>query len=150
LSSILVDTNVVVYAYDGGEPKRQAIAERTLAELQPIRLAALSAQVLAEFFRVVTARLVPPIPAGKAYGVVGQLAQSFTIWAVDEVVVLEAARGVRDHRMNYWDAQIWATARLRGARTVLSEDFADGLTIEGVSFVDPFQPAFSLDRLISL
>ena len=39
------------------------------------------------------------------------------------MIVLEAVRWVRDHRMAYWDAQVWATARLNQIPTVLSEDF---------------------------
>ena len=46
--------------------------------------------------------------------------------------------------MSYWDAQIWATAKLAGLVAVLSEDFNSGATIEGVTFANPFAPEFDL------
>ena len=149
MSLVLLDTNVFVHAYDPGDARKQVRAEEVLGEFQPTRLAAISAQVLGEFFRVVTTRLDPAIAAPQALELVGLLAQSFTPWSIDDVIVLEAARGVRDHKMGYWDAQIWATARLRGARFVLSEDFDDGRVLEGVTFLDPFSPAFEAGPLIA-
>lgn len=149
MSRFLVDTNVFVYAYDAGEKDKQAIAERLLRELQPTGLAAISAQVLGEFFRVVTTRLSPPMPVREAARLIGFIAESFATWGIDDLVVLEAARGVRDHRLSYWDSQLWATSRLRGARFILTEDFADGRTLEGVTFRDPFRSGFDIGRLIA-
>jgi predicted nucleic acid-binding protein len=47
--------------------------------------------------------------------------------------------------MTYWDAQIWASARLSQIPVVLSEDFGDGVIIEGVRFVNPLGPDFNLE-----
>lgn len=57
-------------------------------------------------------------------------------------VVLEAARGVRDHRMALWDALIWSTAKMNQIPAVLSEDFSHNSMIEGVRFIDPFTPGW--------
>jgi predicted nucleic acid-binding protein len=62
------------------------------------------------------------------------------------VIVTEAARGVRDHQLAYYDAQIWATARLHGVPIILSEDFQTGRTLEGVRFVNPFADDFQLNK----
>jgi hypothetical protein len=40
--------------------------------------------------------------------------------------MLEAARGVRTYKMSYWDAQIWASARLHQIPVIFSEDFNGG------------------------
>ncbi|NWF81900.1 MAG: hypothetical protein HXY37_17935 [Chloroflexi bacterium] len=69
---------------------------------------------------------------------------AWTVFDTSALVVLEAARGVRDHHLNYWDAQVWATARLFQLPVVLSEDVAPGATLEGVRFVNPFDAAFQL------
>ena len=61
------------------------------------------------------------------------------------MVVLEAGRGVRDHHLSYYDAQIWAAARLNQVPLVFSEDFQDGRVLEGVRFVNPFTPGFVLE-----
>jgi predicted nucleic acid-binding protein len=41
--------------------------------------------------------------------------------------------------MPFWDAQIWATAKLNQIPQVLSEDFQHGRAVEGVEFVNPFK-----------
>ncbi len=53
------------------------------------------------------------------------------------MIVLEAARGVRDYQFSFWDAQIWATARLNQIPTIYSEDFNVNSAIEGVRFLNP-------------
>jgi predicted nucleic acid-binding protein len=55
--------------------------------------------------------------------------------------VLEALRGVVRYRLSYYDAQIWAVARLNHVPVVLSEDFSAWSEIEGVRFENPFAPA---------
>jgi predicted nucleic acid-binding protein len=41
---------------------------------------------------------------------------------------------------------LWASAQRAGVRHLLSEDFQDGVELEGVVFVNPFEP--SNDELI--
>ena len=53
-------------------------------------------------------------------------------------------RGVKDHRFGYYDAQIWAIAKLNQVPVVLSEDFASGASVEGVTFSNPFEEAFDI------
>ncbi len=149
MTSIFIDTNVLAYAYGPGEPRKRSIARELLKAVQPLRVAGISTQVLGEFFRVMTGRLQPPMPLAGAVELLELLAQSFLVWSVDELIVREAARGVRDHRLAYWDAQVWATARLRAARWVLSEDFVDGQTLEGVTFLNPFLQQFDVSRLLA-
>src|SRR5947199_11741 len=61
--------------------------------------------------------------------------------------VVEAARGASAHRLDYWDAQLWATARLNQIQVILTEDFAHGRVLEGVHFMDPFAASFDLTAL---
>jgi predicted nucleic acid-binding protein len=46
--------------------------------------------------------------------------------------------------MSYWDAQIWASARLQQIPVIFSEDFNGGAVVEGISFVNPFAEDFNL------
>jgi predicted nucleic acid-binding protein len=139
---ILVDTNVLVYAYDRAEPRKQKRALETMRRLVASGRGKLSAQVLGEFFRAVTQKIKPPMSPGDAYGQIVAFIRALPVVPITPLIVLEAARGVRDHRLAYWDAQIWATARLNQIPLVLSEDFKDGSALEGVRFADPFARAF--------
>ena len=61
--------------------------------------------------------------------------------------VSTAVRVVRQHKMAYWDALIWSTAKRAGLRAVLSEDFQDGRRLEGIHFLNPLVDRFELQLL---
>lgn len=147
-AEVLIDTNVLVYAYDLDEPEKRARARGTLARIVDAGLGRLSVQVLGEFVSTVTRKLKRPLPLGEAATQVDLLARTWPVLPVTPIIVFEALRGARDHRLNYWDAQVWATARLNQIGLVLSEDFSDGRTLEGVTFQNPFTRTFDLTRFI--
>jgi len=138
---VFVDTNVLVYAYDRSEPEKQRQALYVLDRLAMSGVGVISTQVLSEFFVAVTRKIAAPLSAGEAYQRIKNYLQSWTVLDLTGMIVLEAARGVRDHSFNFWDAQIWATSRLNQIPVVFSEDLADGV-IEGVRFVNPFARDF--------
>jgi predicted nucleic acid-binding protein len=142
---ILVDTNVLLYAYDRGEPMKQPRALSLLNSLVMHDLGVLTSQVLAEFFVNATRNLQPPLTAKEAHERIQNYLLSWEILDITGAIVLEAIRGVRTHQMAYWDAQIWASARLNQIPVVLSEDFGDGVVIEGVKFVNPFGRNFKME-----
>lgn len=51
-------------------------------------------------------------------------------------------RGMRDYQFSFWDAQLWAVARLNQVPVVFGEDFSPGAVVGGVRFVDPFVEDF--------
>lgn len=50
---------------------------------------------------------------------------------------------MRDHALGCFDAQIWAVARLNQVPFGLSEDFAAGSIVEGVTFLNPFEESLT-------
>lgn len=133
----LIDTNILVYAYDLAEVEKQQKALTLLDRLVTPDSAVLSSQILSEFFSTVTKEIAQPLTFEEAEKRVTHFCQIWPILQVNEMVVLEAIRGVKAYSFSYWDAQIWATARLNQIRTVLSEDFSHDSFIEGVRFVNP-------------
>jgi len=144
---ILVDTNVLVYAYDRSEPQKQRQALRVLNQLQQTGSGALSTQVLGESFYALTRKIADPLSLEVARERVERYLASWPILSLTPWVVREAVRGATEHRMNYYDAQIWAVARINQLPIVLSEDFSDGSVIDGVRFTNPFAEGFDLDQL---
>lgn len=142
---VLVDTNVLVYAYDRSEPEKQRRALEVLDRLAISGMGVISTQVLSEFFVAVTSKIAAPLSTAEAYDRVKNYLQSWTVLDLTGMIVLEAARGARDHQFNFWDAQIWATARLNQIPVVFSEDFNAGQMTEGVRFVNPFAEDFHLE-----
>ena len=147
---VLLDTNVIVYAYDGSDLKKQKKAVEVLDRLAGLDAGALSTQVLAEFFRAVTRKIASPLNESQAREQVESFVRAWAVLEVNSLVVLESCRGVVEHKFSYWDSQIWATARLFQIPVILSEDFQSGKTIEGVKFLNPFLNEFDLASLIAV
>jgi len=142
--SVLIDTNLLIYLFDQNDPAKQTRAQEVLEYLETSGLGRLSVQNLAEFISASTRRLVPPLSAEKAQAQATRFAQTWHIFDLTTPIVLEAARGLRQYGLSYYDAQIWATARLNQVSLILSEDFQDGLVLEGVKFINPFSAEFDL------
>jgi predicted nucleic acid-binding protein len=134
----LIDTNVLVYALDAGEPERAGRAREWLELLVAADQAALSAQALTELANVCLHRLDPRWSPAATLGHLSDLAQAVPVLPVTQSVVLEALRGVQDHQLSFFDAQMWASARLNQIPYLLTQDMASGATIAGVTMVDPF------------
>lgn len=149
-AEILVDTNVLVYAYDRSEPEKQNRALDILDRLLVTGKGVLSTQVLSEFFNTTTRKLTAPLTLEQAHSRLEHYVRFWPVFDVTPDVILEAVRGVRDYAFNFWDAQIWAVARLHGIRVIFSEDFNPGSTIEKVAFVNPFTIDFDPQLLQSL
>ncbi len=141
---VLIDTNVLVYAYDRAETIKQAQARQVLGELAKQRAGFISAQVLSEFYNAVTRRIAAPLTAEQAYERIKNLLTAWPVLDITSLIVLEAARGAYQHQMPVWDAQIWAAARLNQIPVIFSEDFSDGSVIEGIHAVNPFAAGFQL------
>ena len=135
---VLIDTNVLVYAYDVSEPEKQRRALDVLRGLAERETGVVSTQIMAEMFVVLTRKLSSPLSAEQAVRSLERHMRTWQVVSVTDFIVLEAARGVRDHAMSFWDAQVWATAKLNQIPVVLGEDFASGSVIEGVQFENPF------------
>jgi len=142
---VLIDTNILVYASDPANTERQDQALRILKHLETTLSGRLSVQCLAEFMHVTTRSRQPIYTRAEAVEQVERLVRAYPIFDLTSLIVLEAARGARDHGLAYYDAQIWATSRLNQVTLIFSEDFSDGQILEGVRFVNPFAANFRLE-----
>lgn len=141
----LLDTNVLVYLHDPSDPARHERARKVVAEVGRRPSAALPVQALAELASVALRKL--RLDARLVHRHVESLERAFTILPLTPAVVLESIRGVRDHQLSYYDAQIWASAKLAQIPIVLTEDFSVGAVLEGVTFLDPFAASFDVTTL---
>lgn len=143
---ILIDTNLLTCLYDLNQPEKQKKAERVLEQLELTRSGRLSVQALAEFFSVATRKLSPRLTSAEALDQITLFGRLWPVFDLTPMIVIEAGRGARDHNLSYYDAQVWATARLNQVSIIFSEDFRDGSILEGVRFVNPFSPKFVLEK----
>ena len=146
---ILIDSNILIYAYDVRDKHRQKRALEAIKTLGSMGSGRLSAQCLSEFFSRTTRQSSPLLTVPAAAQQTALLSASFTVYPITPQIVLEAIRGVRDHRFTFWDAQIWAAARLNQVPVVFSEDFRSGAMLEGVRFVNPLAADFILKEWVA-
>ena len=145
--SFFVDTNLLAYVYDAKDDVKRQRATAVVLALGGTGRAAVSTQVLGELFRALTKPHGLNLPAEVAEASVLRYARSWPVLDVNVVHVMEAMRGVREHRLSYYDALIWATARLNGILFLLSEDGQDGRYLDGVRILNPLHPDFDLAML---
>ncbi len=134
----LVDTNVLVYAYDRSGGAKQVRAREVFGRLADQGVGVLSTQVLAEFFSAVTRKLRDRMTPREGHRHLQDYVRSWRVVGLTSEIILEAARGVVEYQFPFYDAQIWATAKEIRIPKVLSEDFSHGTRIEGVEFLNPF------------
>ena len=134
---VFVDTNVLLYRFDRGAPKKQETARTELRRLIMERSILISTQVLTEFFVAATRKLTPPLGSDQAEAVVRVLSR-LPVVQVSSRTVLEAVALHRRHSLSFWDALIVRSALEAGADMLYSEDMQEGQVIEGLSIVNPF------------
>jgi predicted nucleic acid-binding protein len=143
----VVDTNLLVYTLDRREPEKRERAREVLRLVGGAGTAVLPAQALSEFANACLRKLEPRPDPQAVRREVERLMLAFPVLPLTGPVVLEALRGVGEHLLSYYDAQIWAVARLGQVGVILSEDFNPGAVLDGVSFTNPLDPAFDLAGL---
>ena len=143
----LVDTNVLVYAHDPRDTRKQERALAVLDRLIPRSEAVLSVQCLTEFFHAVRWKLPEPVSADEALSQVERFILACPVLDLTPTVVLEACRGSNAFGLSLWDALIWASAKVNQIPAVLTEDADHDRILEGVRFLNPFHPSFDQSLL---
>lgn len=133
---ISFDTNVLVYATASISDEKVTRARDLLARAMRAATSVLLLQTLAEFSNVAIRK--SRIPATAIRTIIEAWLAVLPVQAADESDVLLALEAVRDHRLPFWDALLWASAQRAGVRHLLSEDFQDGFALQDVTFINPF------------
>lgn len=134
----LVDTNVIVYAFDRGQPEHQAAAEALLRRLREAGTLCFSTQVLQESYVTLTRKAQTPLSQDEAIELIDDLS-AWPVCGSDAGLVREAALLSRDAVLSLWDALIVAAAARIGAVRLYTEDLNHGQVIAGVEVVNPFR-----------
>lgn len=132
-----IDTNVLLYAYDASAGQRHEQAAALVGELGARRRAAISIQVLQEFYVNAVRKIAHPLTHAVAVDRLRVLSHwpTHTPNARD---VIAATQLGQDAQLSFWDAMIIRSAAELGAAMVWSEDLNDGQLIMGVQVRNPF------------
>jgi predicted nucleic acid-binding protein len=146
-AAIFIDTNLLVYPQDRAEtvkgPHADLILKRIFAAGRPL----ISVQVLSEFYWIVTRKIPSKLTHDEAIAEVLRLNILTRVVPLTWAILDKALQAVPLYGLPLWDAQIFAASVLNGATFVLSEDFQHRRVVEGVTFLNPFDPSFDLSAL---
>jgi predicted nucleic acid-binding protein len=129
---VFVDTNVLIYALDRGDPKKQEAARAWRAELWKSHSGRISFQVLQEFYVNVAQKW--PSAREQARAEIRDL----LAWRPAQVdgAILERTWRIQDrYQLSFWDALIVAAAK---SLACLTEDLQADQELDGITVINPF------------
>ena len=129
--------DVLVYATASISDLKVFRARDLVARAMRAASSVLLLQTLAEFSNVAIRKA--RIPVADIRRTIDAWRAVLPVQAADDSDLLAALEAVRAHRLAFWDAMLWASARRVGVRHLLTEDLQDGFALQGVKFINPLK-----------
>lgn len=138
-NSIIIDTNILVYAYTDFDKNKHKMCEMLIeSAFRGEKICAVSNQILSELFFVLTEKLKEPVPIGDASDIISGIIDSinwiklnYTYETVKKSILLS-----KTHNIQIWDSLIAETA-LENGITKIYTDKKDFSKIPGFKAINP-------------
>lgn len=131
-----LDTNILVYAYDLRDPRKQKIAQNLIHRALDHEIAT-SSQVLGEFASTLLHKLNPPVKPADVATLLQTLGSIYLV-PLDGDVVLRAVKAHAQYGLHFYDGMIVAAAERGGCTKIWSEDLNPGQEYFGARVENPF------------
>jgi predicted nucleic acid-binding protein len=140
----LVDTNILVYRFDGRFRDKQKIATEILRRGIAEDSVRVPHQAIVEFVAAVTRprRGHTILGPNDALREAEELLKQFEILYPNEAILRNAVRGCAAYQLNWFDAHLWAYAEHYGLEEILTEDLQHDRLYGTVRVVNPFVSAW--------
>lgn len=138
---LLIDSNILVYAYNLDEGKKHDVAQRLIERLlQEQDCIYLSTQTLSEFFTVVTRKTSRPLSDNEAKEIIILMIndERFIILPITKESVQKAISIRMKTECKYWDCLIAAVMQEHNISRIYTED-TDFRKIPWLTVVNPFE-----------
>lgn len=136
MSKIFLDTNILVYALDGHDQKKQKSARRVVTMVSKNETPVISTQILQELYVTATTKLrVEPFLAKSiihAY-------ENMEIVNIDANLIREAIDTSILNKISFWDSLVIVAAESARCEALYTEDLNPGQIIRSVRIENPFQ-----------
>lgn len=139
--TFLLDSNLLVYAFDASEKEKQENAKILLDFcIDGKRKCAVSIQNLSEFFVSVTKKIPKPLSKEEGAKIVKKLIDFEGIIKIkpSEITIMRALDISITSNIHYWDALIAATMLENGIFHIYTENTKDFSKINGIRAINPF------------
>jgi predicted nucleic acid-binding protein len=141
-SMVLIDTNILVYAFDSSEPHKNKIAKEFLqACWNGEKQAAISLQNINECYAVLTTKVKRPLARGVAKEIINGFLRMVS-WAKLVPTGKTSSRAISIHDqygVPFWDALLSATMLQYGITTIYTENIKDFKKIKEITAINPFK-----------
>jgi len=135
----LIDTNILVYAYDRSYLKKHKIAKEVVKTSWQTKSGVLSIQNLAEFYSIITRKVQKPIAISKAKQIILDLIEGFEILRYSEQTIVSAIDNQMIYGIPFWDSLIVATMEENSIDTIITENEKDFKKVEWLNVINPFK-----------
>jgi predicted nucleic acid-binding protein len=139
-SPALIDTNILVYAFDADSGRKHSCAKELVSRSwRGVSKYVVSVQNLAEFSVVVREKVAHPLPAEDVRQFLSLVMRSrdWQVLGYGAQTIIRA-HDIRDeHTLHFWDALLAATMEEHGVRTIITED-AHFRNVPWIAVQDPF------------
>lgn len=137
-AKFFLDTNIVVYTFDSGAPKKKRRAQELVEQALRTQEGMVSTQVVQEFLNVATTKFSVPLKLSDTQqylqDVLGPLCLVFpSIDLYRQALVLQ-----QDMQYSFYDSLIIAGALQADCDALYSEDLQHGQQIRGMRILNPF------------
>jgi len=135
MNHCFIDTNIIVYANDARDKKKQAKAPAVITEQMKSGTGVISTQVLQEYAHVALNKLHQ-----RQDVVLRQLVllEELTIIQQSPALIRRAVELKSAYQISFWDACIIGAAEDANCRVILSEDMNTGQFYSGIVMENPF------------
>lgn len=136
----LIDTNILVYAYDTSEGNKHEASRDLLIQIWKEGGGIICLQNLMEFFVVITKKVENPIDVAEARTIVEDFLKSDNWRIIDRDVdtFLNAVNLVSEHEIHLWDAVIAACMKENDLTEIVTENKKDFEKIPDIKVIIPF------------
>jgi predicted nucleic acid-binding protein len=134
MSKIFLDTNILVYANDKSDTRKQALATKLVSGCMADRKGVISTQVLQEYASVAIHKLHQDVKI--VHRRLSQL-ESLEIVQVTPALISRALDFHTQYEIHFWDAAILAAAEDAHCDQIFSEDFQNGGIYSNIRVINP-------------
>lgn len=136
----LIDTNILVYAYDISEGEKHSVSRDLLKQIWEEGGGVVCLQNLMEFFVIITDKVENPISVTEAKTLIEDFLKSDN-WRIidrDADTFLNAVDLVSEHKIHLWDAVIAACMKENDITEIVTENKKDFEKVPDIKVTVPF------------
>ena len=141
-SNCLIDTNVLVYAYNNSDAEKNQKAKELIKKCWQGQIVLfLSVQNLSEFYSVMTGKIKTPLSGQEIKDRIEAILNfsGWKVFGITKNTIPLALSMCIDYSVPYWDALIMAVMKEQGIVHIYTENIKDFNKVPGIIPINPFK-----------